>query len=206
MANNYHKFTPEQEQFIRDHAKGTYCKDLAELFNKEYNTNVTARQMENFKKRKRIFSGIDCKYKKGHVSANKGKHQETTGRMAETQFKKGQISANAVPIGTIHKLYNGYAIKVRDGHMNKNWMQLSHYVWEQTHGEKVPEGCRVLHLDKDKFNCDPDNLVVVSKKELLLVNGGEHKLGDNAEINQALVTIAKIRNAKYKRKKENGHK
>lgn len=202
MKNNPHEFTHEQELFIREHAKGMYNKDLAEIFNKEFNTNITYKQMSNFKKRKGIKSGIDGRFQKGHVPHNKGTHTETRGRMAETQFKKGHISANNVPIGTIRKRSDGNAIKIKDGCKNDNWIPYSHYIYTQTHGVEIAKGMKVIHLDQNIYNDAPENLVLASDAEVAILNHSKNKLGKDKDINQALVTIAKIKRTMINKKRD----
>jgi len=43
------------------------------------------------------------------------------------------------------------------------------YTWEQAHG-RVPDGMIVAFVDGDKTNCDLDNLVLISRHELLNLN------------------------------------
>ncbi len=196
----YFNWTEEYEKFVREHAKGTPNKELVRMLNEEFGTNLTLGKLENFKKRKGIYSGINCHFQKGHVPANKGKHQPTTGRMAETQFKKGNRPPNWVPIGTKKRRVDGWVIKVQDGCMNANWQWLNHYVWEQSHGTKVPEGHKVIFLDGNIDNCDPDNLMLVTDGDLAIINN-KIKLSSDQDVNKAIVLIAKLRSASYQKKK-----
>ena len=53
----------EHEKFIRDNIKGKTKKEMTEMFNKEFGADVTI-ENERFCSRKRIRSGVDCKFKK----------------------------------------------------------------------------------------------------------------------------------------------
>jgi len=59
----------------------------------------------------------------------------------------------------------------RDPHTGfpTRWKAKHVVIWEQTHGP-VPEGMAVVFKDGDKLNCDPDNLMLVSRAELLRLN------------------------------------
>ena len=50
-------FTEEQEKFIRDHAKGLYNKELADLVNKKFGLSITTSQVRAYKKNHKISSG-----------------------------------------------------------------------------------------------------------------------------------------------------
>ena len=116
MENKYcFLFNAEQEQFIRNHAKGLYAYELADLLNKEFGTSFTTQQVSSFKKRKHIVSGMSTQFKKGHVPFNKGKKFVAGGRSAETQFKKGNKAANCKEVGSLYKRDGYWYIKIKDG-------------------------------------------------------------------------------------------
>ena len=110
------------------------------------------------------------------------------GRMRETQFKKGQLSgkaaANHKPIGTVLADNEGYLrIKVRERTSyaeepgwNKNvWPLLSHYVWEQHHGE-IPPRHLVVFKDGDRSNCAIENLKLLSMADNISRNHWKNTL------------------------------
>ena len=101
-----HVWTDEHEKYIRNNIKGKTKKEMTEMFNKEFGTDVTTDKMKGFCSRKRIRSGVDCKFKKGVPSWNKSKSFPSRGRSSETQFKKGQKPDNTFPLG-IHTLFVG---------------------------------------------------------------------------------------------------
>jgi hypothetical protein len=93
---------------------------------------------------------VAARFKKGLVPANKGVRRPgwAPGRMAETQFKKGQMHGaaqhNYVPIGTekVDKKRNVLMRKVTDDPTIfpvKRWRPVHVLVWEAAHGP-VPEG------------------------------------------------------------------
>lgn len=75
------------------------------------------------------------------------------------------------PIGS-ETIRDGYLwIKVSDGDdWRENWRQKSAIVWEEANGRALPEGHRILFVDGDKTNYDPENLVAASRKQIVRLN------------------------------------
>ncbi len=124
---------------------------------------------------------VGSQFPKGHVPANKGLRRPGwfAGRMRETQFKKGERSGIAArnwkPVGTVLVDSDGYLrIKVREavhgvertGFGNTGvWPFLHRRVWEQQHGP-VPSGRVVVFKDRNRGNCEIENLECISRAEL----------------------------------------
>lgn len=92
--------------------------------------------------------GKAYRFPKGHVPANKGLRRPgwARGRMAETQFKKGEMAGaaqhNYVPIGTLRIKDGVLARKVTDDpdlYPARRWVPVHRTVWEAAHGP-VPKG------------------------------------------------------------------
>ena len=130
---------------------------------------------------------VGGRFEPGHETWNKGRTWDELGisdesreKMLETSFKKGEIRDRPdgwiKPIGYERVNRDGYIeVKVRDsiedgpqprvpGKYNCNYRFKHHVVWEQAHGEPVPEGCNIVFADGDKRNFDPANLVAVPRK------------------------------------------
>lgn len=92
--------------------------------------------------------GKEFRFKKGHVPANKGLRRPgwAPGRMAETQFKKGEMSGaaqhNYVPIGSTRISKDGYLeIKTTDDpdlYPARRWVAAHRLVWEAENGPIPP--------------------------------------------------------------------
>jgi hypothetical protein len=115
--------------------------------------------------------GAACRFLPGHVPANKGSRRPgwAPGRMAATQFKKGQRSPNYLPIGTIKMDSDGYLRrKIANGIGGsgnaKVWEFVHRRVWEAAHGP-IPKGHRIWWKDRNHNNCALDNLELLSDKE-----------------------------------------
>lgn len=68
-----HKFTEEQIKFIREIAPGRYAVEITEMVNNRFNLELKVSQIETCKRNHKIRSGIDSRFQKGMIPANKGK-------------------------------------------------------------------------------------------------------------------------------------
>lgn len=192
-----HRYSEEQKKFIIDNYYGKYSKELADIFNKQFNTNITAKEIKNYRKNHKLNSGLTGRFKKGHVTHNKGKKQteymskEAIEKTKATRFKKGNIPQNHRDIGEERISKDGYIyIKVRDGCLNGNWELKHRYIYKQHYGE-IPNGYNVMFADKNKRNFDIDNLILVSKSEDLIMNNNK-LLFSNKELTKTGHLIAKV--------------
>lgn len=151
-----------------------------------------------------ISSGLTGRYEKGHVPNNKGKKmsKEQYGKCKRTMFRKGNIPHNHRPIGSERINVCGYTeVKVEEP--NK-WRPKHQVVWEREYG-KIPKQHVIIFADGNKQNFDLDNLVCVSRQELVRLNNNQMTL-TNKEVTQTYIGIVKLQIAiadKKKRKKEN---
>lgn len=183
-------FTKEQVKFIKQNVKGISNKELVDLVNKTFNLSVTEKQMASFKKNNGLVNGRDGRFKKGQEPWNKGmKGLDCAGENGKkTQFKKGQTPLNYRPVGSERVNVEGYIeIKVADPN---EWKLKHRVVWEQANGP-IPENHNIIFGDGNRLNCDIDNLILVSKKQMLALN--QHKLIKNdVELTKAGVMIANL--------------
>jgi hypothetical protein len=121
-------------------------------------------------------------FQKGHVPANKGLRRPgwARGRMAETQFKKGDrlgaAQANYVPVGT-EKIRDGLLCrKVTDDpnlYPAARWQPVSRIVWEAVNGP-IPPGHAVVfrpgRFTTERDAITADALEMVSRAELMKRN------------------------------------
>lgn len=191
-----HKYTEEQYQFLKDNAKDKGNKELTEIFNKEFNLSMTVAQIKGAKARKKINSGLNGRFIKGQKPWNKGKK----GYMGSnrTSFKKGNIPANYMPVGSERVNGDDYVdIKIADPNI---WKGKHILVWEEQHGT-VPEGHAIIFGDRNNRNFDIDNLICVTRAELLKMN--QHRLiQEDAELTKIGVKIADLHLKIGERKKK----
>lgn len=123
-------------------------------------------------------TGLKGRFKPGQTPWNKGaKHGKgwAPGRMAETQFKKGQLNGQAArrwkPIGSVRLSKEGYVkvkFREREGRYG-NWKGTHVLRWEEAHGP-TPKGHKVAFKDGDKTHVWLDNLELISNAEMMRRN------------------------------------
>ena len=135
---------------------------------------------------------------KGMTPWNKGKHFKADGRSAETQFKKGLIPPNYQPVGAVVVHSDGYRfIKLAE----RKWQLYQRYIWEKTNHKQLKKNQVVLFLDGNRDNYAPDNLMAISRKELLIINHERLLTKDSSNLSKTGVLIAKLK-VKINDKKE----
>lgn len=202
------KWTDEVIQFMIENYKGKDNIQLANLLNEEFNLNTNADRVSNIKANLKRRKGIDLTtginnggYKKGHVPANKGTKGLTGAN--KTSFKKGNIPYNHREIGEERITKDGYTmIKVRDGHLNKNWELKHRWLYEKHYG-KIPDGYNLIFLDGNKQNIELSNLKLVSRSEDLIMNRN-NLFSTDKEITNSGTLIAKVIDTTNKIKNKEG--
>ena len=162
------KYLKIHEDFLRKH-ETTPRKKLAELFNDKFKTEVSVKNLSQ--KCRKI--GLVCPnngcFKKGSIPANKGTKGLTGAN--KTSFGPGNVPANTRKAGSIStrkdKNGNSYMhIKIAEP---RKWQMLHVYIWENKYG-KIPKGYCVIFKDKNTLNPSLDNLMLVSRAELVRLN------------------------------------
>ena len=117
--------------------------------------------------------GAAYRFKPGHVPANKGLRRPGwyAGRMRETQFKKGQRGNKWMPLGSLRLSKEGYLCrKIADtGYPPRDWRGVHLLLWEGHYGP-VPPGHTICFLDGDRRHVALDNLVPLTRRELMARN------------------------------------
>lgn len=190
MKRKRRKWTAEEDAIIKAEYATTSTLELALKMNrseksvysrafgfgikksKEYQENLNQKLGENLKD-----LGARHRFKKGDTPVNKGKKQteymtaEGIERSKATRFKKGVVSNNVVPVGTISERRNERRgtvylyIKEKEHH----WEQLHRHVWRNHYGE-IPKAHNIIFKDGNTLNCEIDNLECVSDIKNMLRN------------------------------------
>ncbi len=167
------RYTKEQREFLITNNYMTPAKNLAIMFNDEFGTNITETNIKSFRGNNHLNSGLTGRFERGHIPKNKGKSwndymsKEAQEIARRTTFKKSNIPHNHKPIGYERVNVDGYVeVKTQE----PNVFELKHrIVYEQTKGP-IPNDCNVAFADGNKSNLDPDNLILVTKSEMLVMN------------------------------------
>jgi len=198
LINRLRLFTSEQIDFLKNNYPGRTVVELRILFNAEFNTKMTRQQIKSAVQNRGIVCGRTGQYEKGHKPWNHGtKGQGLTGANRGS-FKKGNVPPNRKPLGSERICSkDGYVyVKVaeRDPYTDfPTRYKLKHvHTWEQKNGP-VPDGYVVIFKDGNKLNCDdPDNLVLVSRAELLMLNRFGYKDAPDA-VKSSILALSKLK-------------
>lgn len=189
-------FTEDQLEFLREYYKVMCLRDLHAALNSRYRTTFTEDQIRTAVRNRKIASGRTGCFQKGSRPWNAGtKGRGLTGRN-KTSFKKGNAPPNRKPIGSERIDGDGYVwIKVEErdpytGFPTRYKLKHAH-VWEQKNGP-IPPGKIVFFADNDKTNCDPENLILISRPELLILNQLNYR-ETPAELKPTVLTLARLK-------------
>lgn len=190
-----HKFTQDEAKFIEEHVIGRGNLELTEMFNARFCLGLSVRQIKAYKKNHQLSSGLTGRFCSEHTPANKGR--KGVGGWEPTQFKKGHKPWNYQPVGSERVNTEGYVdIKIADP--NK-WRAKHKLIWEAAHGP-IPKGHVLIFGDGNKKNIKLDNLILVSRKQLVRLN--QHNLiQSDTELTKAGIIIADIYNKIGERKR-----
>lgn len=183
-----HFWTDEEKLWIKNNIEGVPIKKLCEKFNEHFNLNISHSTFKSFIYRYGFKNSRDEHFKKGHLPWNLG----TKGIMRPNKgsFRTKGSHRPERPIGYETIYSNGYTkIKTEDG-----WRLKHHVLWEQHSGEPVKPDEMVIFLDKNPKNCTIENLQKITKGNLALIN---QAIGwtEDAEINETIINLAKLRGA-----------
>jgi hypothetical protein len=162
---NKHKYTPEQRNFLKEFTPGHSREEITQAFNSRFKTDLKVSQITGFIKNNKLNTGRNGHFQKGHKPANKGKHGNYGHE--PTQFKKGQIPHNHLPIGTEIMKSDGYLwVKIAEP---GEWKQKHKVIWEEANGP-IPKNHVLIFADGNKSNVCLENLLLASRREMLVMN------------------------------------
>lgn len=186
-------YTPEQVRFLRENYRGRSIAELTALHNTRFGENKTQRQIKTFVHNRGIVSGRTGRFSKGLTPWNKGK-KGYMGANA-TSFKKGNLPHNHQPLWSERIGKDGYiemSVPERNPYTGfpTRYKHKHVWLWEQAHGKK-PRGTVVIFRDGNIRNFDPDNLLLVSRAELLAMNLHDYK-NQPQELKPSVLALAKL--------------
>lgn len=201
------KVNPEMHQFIMENYKGILTSELTNRINSKFGTNFTEKYIKSYKSRYKLRSGVDMRFghgQKRHIAEKGYIHPNAV----LTQFKKGHKPHNTQPIGSEVLRSDGLIwVKLHNNPGPHNiagrWKARSRIVWEIKNGPLKDDEI-ILHLDGNSQNDSSDNLYVIKREQLLIIN--KHSLiNESPELTKIGITIANLqRKINQRRKKENG--
>lgn len=191
-----HKYSQEEKNFLKNNIKGCSYEEITEMFNFRFQTNLLKSSVMSTCFRYGYKNGVDCKFnkgyeptqfKKGNVPVNKGVKGGYM-KSNKTSFQKGNIPSNLRPVGSERLTINGYTeVKVAE---RKKWKMKHIIVWENANGA-VPKGNVLIFADGNRQNIDLNNLVLVSRAKLAIMNK-RGLIFDNGDLTKSGAIIADI--------------
>ena len=153
----------------------------------KFGFDYTRHQIKGAITRNKLNTGRTGRFEKGHATWNKGTKGLTKANV--TSFKKGQKSHNYKPVGSERITKDGYCeIKVSD--TGRRWRPKHVLIYEKHHG-KVPKGSAVIFLDGDKRNFDIDNLYLVTRSQLAMLNKNS-LIQKDAELTKTAINVVDL--------------
>lgn len=210
-ANSPMRWTPEMDGFFREAVPGRSEAEVAEAFERRFGIRLTPSKIGNRKARLGVKSGtVGGRFEAGHIPVSKGRTwdeigipEESRARSLSTCFKSGDAPPNgrAVPVGSERLSKDGYVeVKVRElsdvPGTNRCWRPKHHIVWEESHGQAMPKGSKVVFADRNRLNLDPANLVLVSDADWAVVCKRGLAYHDPESLEAAVLVAQVVRKAR----------
>lgn len=189
-------YTDEQIEFLRTGYRQMHLSDLMLAFNARFGTKKRKSQIKAAPHNRGITSGRNGCFKKGHKPWNAGTKGHGLTCANAKSFKKGNVPVNRMPLSSeridskdgyvLIKIaerdpYTGFSTRYKHKHV---------HLWEQTYGP-VPKGMVVVFRDSDKLNFEPDNLMLISRAELLRLNKNGYKDAPD-ELKPSVLALSKL--------------
>ncbi|MGL4893779.1 MAG: HNH endonuclease signature motif containing protein [Shewanella sp.] len=195
MRGRSYLFTTEQSEWLATEYTRRSVADLYPDYVERFGNGHTFDQVYTMLRRRGHKSGRTGHFTKGIVPWNTGlKGFNPGGNSAVHRFKPGVAPKTWRPVGSELVTKDGY-VKVKIAEP-RTWRLKHIHLWEQVNGP-LPAGHALIFRDNDRLNSDPDNMILVKRSVLGVMN----KLGLNLstpEHKELAITIAQIYIARNK--------
>lgn len=191
------KYTDEMINYLRNNIFGISHREMTERFNCQFGTNATMNAIKGTLQRHGFKSASNGRFEKGHTPFNKGEKGVRYKGCEKTWFKKGHIPQNHKTVGSERISKDGY-IEIKIAEPNK-WALKHRVVWENVHGP-LPTNYVLIFLDQNKLNINIENLKLVTRGELAIINKNRILTLD-PELNNTSTILAKLMSTKSQLKR-----
>ena len=182
-----HIWSDEEKQYLAEITPGRGHKEIQSMMSCKFGFDYTRDQIKGAITRNKLNTGRTGRFEKGRATWNKGTKGLTKANV--TSFKKGQKPHNYKPLGSERITKDGYCeIKVSD--TGRRWRPKHVLIYEKHHG-KVPKGSAVIFLDGDKRNFDIDNLYLVTRSQLAMLNKNS-LIQKDAELTKTAINVVDL--------------
>ena len=196
--NPRHKWTDKEKEYLTQICKKNDYDTILKMMNDKFECSFNRKQIISFMRRNKLKSEAiknNGRFSKGMTPWNKGLSYMPNNK--ETRFQKGNIPHCHREVGSERIIRDGYIeIKVAE----PNVWDLKHRVIYREHYGEIPDGHNIIFADGNIMNFDIDNLIAVSKAEMLILNNNNLRFEDK-ELTKVGVNIAKVIDKAKKRNK-----
>ena len=185
-----HVYTDDERAFFEEYVFGHSYYEIQIAFIEKFGWEISIGQIKSYIGNHHLNTGKTGRFQKGQVAHNKGAKmsKEVYEKAKNTMFTKGHVPHNHKPVGSERVNVNGYIeIKVEEP---RKWQLKHNVVWEN-HNGKIPKGSVVIFLDRNKMNVTIDNLKLIKRSELLIMNR-YNLYGENADVTEVGTNLAKL--------------
>lgn len=179
-------FTSEVQDLIAWFCTTMNDAELAEWLTNYTGKEVTKKQVCFFRKNRKIKCGRTGQFGERDSRQYGGQIKPGEHRGRATEFKKGHSQTPAAAINEIRISTNGYR-KIKLG--PKTWKLAARVEWERKNGP-IPEGMKLVRLDGNRLNDEPENLRLVSDGVVGRMHGLFYK--GQPELVNALLSVKQI--------------
>lgn len=183
----FHRWNDEEKEYLKEITPGRHYNEIHQLMIEKFDYAYSYSQIAGAIKRYGLKTGFNGRFEKGHIPANKG----TKGVMKanKTSFRKGHVAKNKKPVGSERINVEGYTeIKVAEPSV---WRLKSRVLYEEFHNIKLNSNESIIFADGNKRNLSKDNLVLVTREELLKLNTLK-LIKNDAELTKTGINIVKL--------------
>ena len=192
------RYTGEEIDFLRKNAPGRHYREIVEMFNRKFEYQIDTKKLKCTLRNHGLSTGLTGRFEKGITPHNKGKKFPGTGN--KTTFRKGATPHNKMKVGEDAVTTDGY-VKTKIAEPDV-WEYKHKLIWAEVNGP-IPEKHSIIFADGNKLNLSIDNLLLVSKAELLMLNR-KKLISENSELTKTGLNVVKVMNKVYKIKKGGG--
>jgi hypothetical protein len=189
------KYLPHHIRFLKGIVKGRSYAEITGIFNRKFGFAIGEKAMGSLIKKHNLKNGRDGCFPPGHIPHNKGEKGYYAPGSEKGWFKPRQMPFNTMPLGSERINDEGYVeVKYSDksGPPKNRWKGKHVLIWEKANGP-VPVGHVVVFADGNRRNFKLRNLVLVSRKELAVLNHMNMLSSKNEDITKTAVYIARLK-------------
>jgi len=184
-----HKWQPEQIAWLKANRYELNNVEIVARFNQTFGLNLITQQITNACN-SRGFKHKNTGFAHGYKPWNTG--LKGVNGKSSTTFKKGNHPFNTRPVGSERITKDGYLeVKVAEP---RKWEAKHRLVWQSVNGP-IAKGDLVIFIGDNKLDCSIENLQMVTRGELAVLNRHEKYSKQSPEIRMALINLVRLEQA-----------